>query len=73
MSEKTISRNINDLGAAAYLLMHKYRIIERKGRSFVFEVEETALKQFEETRTEYLSSEFHRFDACIMALKKMED
>jgi len=28
---------------------------------------------FQELRLQYLSSEFHRFDACLMSLKKIGD
>ena len=64
-------RELNDLGAGAYLMMHGYKVIGRKGKAIVFEVEDSGIKEFEDRKMEYLRSEFHRFDACLMSLKKI--
>lgn len=69
--EKTVHKEVSDLGAGAYLLMHGYKVVGRKGKSIVFEVEESGAAELERLTMEYLSSEFHRFDSCIMSLKKI--
>jgi len=69
--EKAVQREISDLGAGAYLMMHGYKVIGRRGKAIVFEVEEQGSREFEERTMEYLSSEFHRFDSCLMSLKKI--
>lgn len=66
-------KRVSDLGAGAYLLMHGYKVIGRQGKAIIFEVEETGEKEFETRQLEYLSSEFHRFDSCLMSLKKINE
>lgn len=66
-------RHVSDLGAAAYILMHKYRLIGRKGKNIFFEVEKENNDKFDELSLEYISSEFHRFDSCLMSLKKINE
>lgn len=69
-----IQKFITDLGAAAYLMMHKYRVVGKRGKSIYFEVTDAPdAGKFDELYREYLTGEFHRFDACIMSLKKMGD
>ena len=51
--------------------MHGYKVIGRRGRAIVFEVTEGEVTTFEQRTMEYLSSEFHRFDSCLMSLKKI--
>lgn len=70
MEEKKIQRKISDLGACAYLLMHGYRVTGQKDKAFLFEIETNDIREFDDKQLEYLSSEFHRFDACLMSLKK---
>lgn len=60
-----------DLGAAAYIMMHKYKVAGKKGKSIYFEIEKEDESEFDNLRMEYLSSEFHRFDSCLMSLKKI--
>jgi hypothetical protein len=71
--DKIVHKSIGDLGAGAYLLMHGYKVVGRKQRQIVFEVEESALREFDSRTMEYLSSEFHRFDSCLMSLKKLNE
>jgi hypothetical protein len=68
-----IQKKVFDLGAAAYLLMHGYKVVGRQNKAVVFEIEQSANKEFDSRKMEYLSSEFHRFDSCLMSLKKMND
>ena len=69
--EKSIYKEISDLGAGAYLMMHGYKVAGRKGKSIVFEVLTSELRQLEQCTLDYLSSEYHRFDSCLMSLKKV--
>ena len=62
---------VTDLGAGAYLLMHGHKVVGRKGKEFIFEVNESEGNEFEQRKLEYLSSELHRFDSYIMSLKKI--
>lgn len=64
-------RFVTDLGAAAYLLMHKYKVVGRKGKSIYFEVDEDSADKFDELALEYISNDYHRFDSCLMSLKKI--
>lgn len=68
-----LNRYVTDLGAAAYLLMHRYRVLGKKGKAIYFEIESGGEGKFDEMSLEYLSSEFHRFDSCLMSLKKIGD
>jgi hypothetical protein len=70
MSKKVI-KHVTDLGAAAFVLMNKYRVIGKKGQAVYFEMDEDEVEAFENSKLEYLSSEFHRFDSCLMSLKKI--
>jgi hypothetical protein len=72
MSEdKTKISYVGDLGAGAYLLMHGYKVIGKQDKDYLFEITEKEEQDFETLQMEYLRSEFHRFDACIMSLKKI--
>ena len=66
---------VTDLGAAAYILMHKYKVLGKKNKSIYFEVEEEAdaRNKFDDLALEYISSDFHRFDSCLMSLKKISE
>jgi hypothetical protein len=66
-----MKKPVSDLGAGAYLLMHGYKVIGRKGKEFIFEISDSEETEFEQRKLEYLSSEFHRFDSYIMSLKKI--
>lgn len=64
-------RFVTDLGAAAYILMHKYKVVGKRGKAIYFEVESGSGDKFDEIALDYLSSDFHRFDSCLMSLKKI--
>lgn len=66
-------RYVTDLGAAAYILMHKYKVLGKKGKAIYFEIEDEGCDKFDELSLEYLSSDFHRFDSCLMSLKKINE
>lgn len=69
--ENRNARFVTDLGAAAYILMHKYKVVGKRGKAIYFEVDEPMGDKFDETALEYISSDFHRFDSCLMSLKKI--
>jgi hypothetical protein len=62
---------IGDLGIAAYLLMHGYKVAGRKGRVIYFDVDTEDKKEFEKLNFEYLSTTYHQFDSCLLLLKKV--
>ena len=64
---------VNDLGAGAYLLMHGYKVTGKQGKSIIFEVDAGGEDEFEAANLSYLSSDFHRFDSCLMSLKKINE
>lgn len=66
---------MNDLGAAAYIMMHKYKVIGKKGKAICFEInnKQEEIEEFEKLYRDYLNSEFHRFDSCLMSLKKINE
>jgi hypothetical protein len=69
--EPVVRKTVDDLGAAAYLLMMGWKVIGKREKSFVFEVEQSSEMEFSNHHLEYLNSDFHRFDSCLMSLKKM--
>ncbi len=73
MSEKIVHKAVSDLGAAAYVMMHKYKVVGKKGKSIYFEIGDDEVSDFEDMLLEYLSSEYHRFDSCLMSLKKISE
>jgi hypothetical protein len=73
MGEKIVHKCVTDLGAAAYIMMHKYKVVGKKGKAVYFEVNESEVNEFDNLQLEYLSSEFHRFDSCLMSLKKINE
>lgn len=66
-------KSIEDLGTAAYILMHSYKLAGRRGKEIIFIIDEKEEDKFDTICLDYLSSEFHRFDSCIMSLKKIRD
>ena len=70
--DRKIEKRVADLGACAYLLMHGFKVAghDRRERAFVFEISTSEERDFEEKQDDYLNSEFHRFDSCLMSLKK---
>ncbi|NIQ17149.1 MAG: hypothetical protein GTO02_23040 [Candidatus Dadabacteria bacterium] len=68
-----VQKLINDLGAAAYYMMHKYEAVGKQGKCIVFEIDEKDEEEFDRLYRKYLNSEFHRFDSCLMSLKKLPE
>lgn len=74
MTER-LHKYVNDLGVAAYLLMHGYTVIGKRGRSIYFEVSNgQEAEEFEALVLEYQPpNEFYTFDSCLMFLKKINE
>lgn len=63
---------VTDLGIAAYLLMHQFKVIGKRGKAIYFECEDSATDQFNDLVFDYMPpSDFYLFDSCLMALKKI--
>lgn len=70
-NELSIQKSVNDLGIAAYLMMHGYKVTGRRNRTVYFEINEIEVQEFETLSFQYLSSPYHQFDSCLMSLKKI--
>lgn len=70
-----IHKFVNDLGVAAYLLMHGYAVIGKKARSIYFECEsQEAADELDRLVLEYQPpNDFYTFDSCLMFLKKINE
>jgi hypothetical protein len=70
-----IHKFVNDRGVAAYVLMHGYAVIGKRGRSIYFECStEEEAKEFDRLILEYQPPcEFYTFDSCLMFLKKINE
>jgi len=69
--EPVVQKAVNDLGIAAYLMMHGFKVIGRKNRTIYFEIKEIESQEFDQLGFEYLSSPFYSFDSCLMSIKKI--
>lgn len=70
-----IHKSVNDLGIAAYLIMHGYSVIGKKGRLIYFECQnEKESSEFDNLILDYQPpNDFYTFDSCLMFLKKIND
>lgn len=69
-------RFVTDLGVAAYLLMHQFKVIGKRGKAIYFECEDSSEASseadFNSIILDYMPpNEFYLFDSCLMALKKI--
>lgn len=71
MESNQVHKYVSDLGASAYLLMKGYKPKGRYDKDIVFIIDASKWRAFEELKIEYLKSEFHRFDSCLMSIKKL--
>jgi hypothetical protein len=71
MNMSTVRKSTEDLGIAAYLRMHGFKVVGRKGKAFYFEINREEDIAFNETIFEYPNSPYHDFDTHLMALKKL--
>lgn len=65
--------SVEDLGAAAYLNLHGFKVVGKRSRAVFFETSREGEDEFNRTKFEYLSSAYHDFDAKLMSLKKLGD
>lgn len=65
-----LRKSVSDLGSAAYLKMHGFKCVGRRGRNFFFEVAEDSEK-FDILNFEYVNSSYYDFDSALMCLKKI--
>jgi len=71
-----IYKFVNDLGVAAYILMHGYSVVGKRGRSIYFDCSDTEASQreFDNLILEYQPpNDFYTFDSCLMFLKKINE
>lgn len=75
MTEKGIVKYVNDLGVAAYLLMHGYTVVGKEAKSIYFECHTSKeAEEFDALVWEYQPpNEFYTFDSCLMYLKKVNE
>lgn len=66
---------VNDLGVAAYLLMHGFAVVGKKGKAIYFELStQEEMEEFENLVLDYQPpNEFYTFDSCLMYLKKINE
>jgi hypothetical protein len=69
--EPYVQKAVQDLGIAAYLMMHGYKVVGRRNRTVFFEIKQEEASEFDSLSFEYLSSPYHTFDSCLMSLKKV--
>ena len=74
-STNVVHKFVNDLGIAAYVLMHGYCVIGKKGRSIYFECQnKKEAEEFDKLVLEYQPpNEFYTLDSCLMFLKKINE
>jgi hypothetical protein len=71
--EKQLRKSVSDLGIAAYLLMHGYKAVGRKGKTVYFDIKKEEENEFDRLSFDYVTGPYHQFDACLMILKKMPE
>lgn len=64
-------RSVGDLGMAAYVKIHGFRCLGRRGRNYYFAVDEAQSQEFNKLTVDYVNSAMHEFDSAIMSLKKI--
>lgn len=70
-----VTKCVNDLGIAAYMMMNGYDLAGKSGKSIYFQcLSEDESLEFDRTFLEYQPpNEFCTFDGCLMWLKKIGD
>lgn len=72
---ESIHKFVNDLGVAAYVLMHGFAVVGKRGRSIYFECNSKEEEDdFDKLILDYQPpNEFYTFDSCLMFLKKINE
>jgi hypothetical protein len=75
VENRGLVKYVNDLGVAAYLLMHGYTVVGKKSKSIYFECHsDTEAVDFDKLVLDYQPpNEFYTFDSCLMFLKKINE
>jgi len=73
MNEQMMRSPIDDMGVAAYLRMHGFKIVGKKGRNYYFEYPIREENEFKRCTFEYVNSPYHDFDSHLMAIKKLKE
>ena len=70
-----IHKFVNDLGVAAYILMHGFSPIGKRGRSIFFGCSsDEEVEEFDRLIFDYQPpNDFYTFDSCLMFLKKINE
>ena len=71
MNETKVIKEIDDLGIAAYVVLHGFKLVGRKGKVFYFDIYKREEDDFHQTLFDYVNSECQKFDSELMALKRM--
>ncbi len=66
---------VNDLGVAAFLLLHGYKVVGKRAKTFYFECDSSKTShEIDILMLEYQPpNEFYTFDSCLMFLKKISE
>jgi len=75
VEKRGVVKFVNDLGVAAYLLIHGYTVVGKKGRSIYFECHsDNEAREFDNLIMDYQPpNDYYTFDSCLMFLKKISD
>jgi len=70
---RSVQMGVTDLGVAAFMAMKGCSLAGRRDKAVIFNVPQEHVRKFKRLKLDYLSSEFHRFDHCLMSLKKVDE
>ncbi len=75
MSEKIVKirKIVEDIGTSAFLKLHGFAVIGRKGKAIYFEINKEDEEDFNRKSFEYVNSAFYSFDSCVLAIKKIKE
>lgn len=68
-----VMKVLQDLGEASYALLHAYQLMGRQGKKVYFLIDKNELKNFEDLMLEYMTSDFYKFDSCLVAVKRIPE
>lgn len=64
-------KEIEDVGVAAYLRLHGFKVIGKRGRAYYFSVKPDEEVSFNEAMFDFPNSPYHDYDSHLIALKKL--
>lgn len=71
MERNKVIIGIKDLGVAAFIKLSGFKLKEKRGKEFFFEILEEEQEEFKQKQIEYINSPFNDYDQCLMSLKKL--